>query len=65
MRPEISVSYNGGFVLDSRYHTFNLTDIDEEYIKGVLSNHFVRLPCQVEKINLQSIEGGFNSDITG
>lgn len=65
MRSEISVSYNGGLVSDSRYHTFNLTDIDEEYIKGVLSNHFVKLPCQVEKINLQSIEGGFNSDITG
>lgn len=62
---EITGQYDEGSVPNLRYHTFNLLDINADYVNEVLSDHYADLACQVKNVTVESIVGGFNSDITG
>jgi len=46
------------------YRTFNLADVNTEYVQGILNSHFAQSSCHVENIKLVPIENGFNSEIT-
>ena len=62
---EITGQYNEGFTPNLRYHTFNLLDINADYVNEILSDHYENLACQVKTVSIESAEGGFNSDVTG
>ncbi|MDP2637703.1 MAG: aminoglycoside phosphotransferase family protein [Candidatus Levybacteria bacterium] len=62
---EITDQYNERSVPNLRYHTFNLLDINADYVNEVLSDHYRDLFCQVKDVTVAPIGGGFNSEITG
>lgn len=66
MKQEITVTTHIDSITPKHdmYRTFNLADINAEYVQGILNNHFVQSSCHVENINLVPIGNGFNSEIT-